>query len=89
MFQRNEVNIQDQMVDPNINDDSSVQTQPFVLSPRFVEITFPINRAKRIGEASYCNGSNSLPIKFDGEEQNHSFFTDGLMAWAREMGWDN
>jgi hypothetical protein len=61
----------------------------FALAPGLVDIGLPINFGSRVGASLYHAGSLSLPIKFDGEPDNVSVFTDALMARSREMGWTN
>ena len=53
--------------------------QPFALAPGLVEINTPIDYSTRVGAELYWSGSSSLPIKFNGEEENLSIFTDALM----------
>ena len=64
-----------------------VQAAVFALAPGLVAINFPIDYSTRIGASLYSAGTQSLPIKFDGEVENVSTFVDGLLARAREMGW--
>jgi len=59
----------------------------FALAPGLVAINTPIDYSTRVGAALYSAGTQSLPIKFDGEIENVSTFVDGLLARAREMGW--
>ena len=63
--------------------------QSFALAPGLVEINTPIDYSTCIRAELYRSGSSSLPIKFNGEEENLSIFTDALMDRSREMGWGN
>lgn len=68
------------------------QQQPqaqFSLAPGLVDIGLPIKYGTRVGASLYHVGTMPLPIKFDGEADNVSVFTDALMARSREMGWTN
>ena len=66
-----------------------LQELTFALAPGLIGINTQLDYSTQIGAALYWSGSSSLPIKFNGEEENLSVFTDALRDQAREMGWGN